>query len=90
MLLIIAELVGDLTIICGKNNTGKTYVSHAIYGLLTTWNNFYLDLLQEKEKIDDLLKNGIIKIDLNQFKDNISGLINKLSLYCNLEIRECL
>ncbi|MFM6192835.1 AAA family ATPase, partial [Planktothrix sp.] len=24
--------LGDLTIICGKNNTGKTYINYAIYG----------------------------------------------------------
>ena len=75
-----AELeLGDLTIICGNNNTGKTYVSYAIYGLLATWNNFDFDLFQEKEKIGDLLKNGILRIDLKQFKNNISALINKLS-----------
>ncbi|MEA1951032.1 MAG: AAA family ATPase, partial [Planctomycetota bacterium] len=26
--------LGDLTIICGKNNTGKTYVTYALYGFL--------------------------------------------------------
>jgi AAA15 family ATPase/GTPase len=31
--------VGDLTIICGYNNTGKTYVSYALYGFLEYWSN---------------------------------------------------
>ena len=30
--------VGDLTVICGKNNTGKTYVTYATYGFLDYWN----------------------------------------------------
>ncbi|MBM3431110.1 MAG: ATP-binding protein [Bacteroidetes bacterium] len=31
-----AELeLGDLTLICGSNNTGKTYVTYAIFGFLT-------------------------------------------------------
>ena len=30
-----AELeLGDLTIIAGRNNTGKTYVAHTLYGFL--------------------------------------------------------
>ena len=24
--------LGDLTLICGRNNTGKTYATHAVYG----------------------------------------------------------
>lgn len=26
--------IGGLTVLCGKNNSGKTYVTHAIYGIL--------------------------------------------------------
>ena len=26
--------LGDLTLICGKNNTGKTYAAYALYGFL--------------------------------------------------------
>jgi predicted ATPase len=29
--------LGDLTILCGDNNAGKTYISYAIYGFLTAW-----------------------------------------------------
>ncbi len=33
-----AELeLGDLTIIAGRNNTGKTYVAYALYGFLRGW-----------------------------------------------------
>lgn len=31
--------LGDLTIICGENNTGKTYITHAIYGFLDYWHS---------------------------------------------------
>lgn len=74
-----AELeLGDLTIICGDNNTGKTYVSYAIYGFLATWNKF-INFELSQEKIDNLLTEGILKIDLNQFENNIFSLINELS-----------
>ncbi|WP_419163377.1 AAA family ATPase [Candidatus Palauibacter sp.] len=29
--------LGDLTIIAGRNNTGKTYVTYALYGFLDAW-----------------------------------------------------
>lgn len=29
--------LGDLTIISGRNNTGKTYLAYALYGFLKTW-----------------------------------------------------
>ncbi|WGZ94921.1 MAG: ATP-binding protein [Candidatus Thiothrix putei] len=31
--------VGDLTVICGRNNTGKTYITYATYGFLDYWHS---------------------------------------------------
>ena len=31
--------VGDITLICGENNTGKTYVTYSLYGYLDFLNN---------------------------------------------------
>ena len=39
--------LGDLTVVCGKNNTGKTYAAYAIYGFLDYWRTrFNFDLGQ--------------------------------------------
>ena len=36
-----AELeLGDLTIICGRNNTGKTYLAYTLYGFLKMWKHW--------------------------------------------------
>ena len=36
-----AELeLGDLTIVAGRNNTGKTYLVYSLYGFLKTWENW--------------------------------------------------
>lgn len=32
--------LGDLTVICGENNTGKTYAACALYGFLRYWHQF--------------------------------------------------
>lgn len=59
--------LADLTILCGENNTGKTYVTYLIYCILSTWKNFAsIDL---KKEFSDLRKNGITTIDLeNRFQ----------------------
>jgi hypothetical protein len=65
--------LADLTIICGENNTGKTYATYAIYGFLRAWR----DLLREVifEDIKDTIK---IKIN-NKFDlaEMFSGKLNK-------------
>ena len=61
--------VGDLTIICGANNTGKTYATYALYGFLTFWNEVFNYKFIEEENIDRLLKQGSIKIDLDSYKE---------------------
>ena len=55
--------LADLTILCGKNNVGKTYISYAIYGFfkkLQRLAEFHI----EKPQLDELKENGAIQIDL--------------------------
>ena len=50
-----AELeLGDLTIIAGRNNTGKTYMVYALYGYLKTWRE-----LRPPELADSLIDNAL-------------------------------
>lgn len=32
--------LGDLTIVCGRNNTGKTYITNSIFGFLERWHDY--------------------------------------------------
>ena len=36
--------LGDLTIIAGRNNTGKTYIAYTLYGFLRTLGQMWMDL----------------------------------------------
>ncbi|MGV2390720.1 MAG UNVERIFIED_CONTAM: ATP-binding protein [Microcystis novacekii LVE1205-3] len=57
--------LGDLTIICGRNNTGKTYATYALFGFLYTWRRLLTwPRFGLKEKIDQLLSDGVISLDL--------------------------
>ena len=45
-----AELeLGDLTIIAGQNNTGKTYLAHTLYNFLNFWKNSEFNLFHALE-----------------------------------------
>ena len=72
-----AELeVGDLTIICGSNNTGKTYITYALYGFLRTYARF-LKLDVDDVQIDELLSKGVIRIDLREYAEKANALLER-------------
>lgn len=67
--------VGDFTIICGKNNTGKTYATYALYGFLNFWKKgFEFDI--DKQIIDEIVSKGNIVFSLDRFRREIEKDIN--------------
>ncbi len=60
--------IADLTLICGENNTGKTYATYAVYGFLRSWRGILRFLLEDE--IEQLLKDASqYRIDLAQMFD---------------------
>jgi ABC-type Mn2+/Zn2+ transport system ATPase subunit len=70
--------LGDLTIICGQNNTGKSYASYAIYGFLKTWKE-NIKFKLEAAQIENLINNGVLKVDLPAFEKEIPIVLKELS-----------
>ena len=60
--------LGDLTIICGENNTGKTYAAAALYGFLSSWRKFIRFPISNTQIQQALTKP--VKIDLAQTINN--------------------
>ena len=58
--------LGDLTIICGENNTGKTYATYALYGFLRSWREL-MDFSIGDAQIQRLLTEGVLTIGLSQY-----------------------
>ena len=58
--------LGDLTVICGENNTGKTYATYALYGFLDSWRK-HIHFPVTDAQIQSLLTDGGLKIDLAQY-----------------------
>lgn len=64
--------LADLTLICGENNTGKTYVTYGIYGFLRTW-RLLLQMVLAKELQKKGWNAGNYAIDLDEL---FSGKLN--------------
>lgn len=59
--------LGDITIICGGNNTGKTYATYALFGFLSTWKEIFSVKIDD-DKITQLLSDGVTQIDISKYR----------------------
>ena len=81
--------LGDLTIICGENNTGKTYATYALYGFLQTWRDLqkYPALkLPSDNVIDDLRTDGVARLNLVNYAQNAQDILNQLCARYSLHL----
>lgn len=64
--------LGDLTIICGKNNTGKTYATWALHGFLNLWRRM-VNFEVNDTQIQRLLTDGGLEIGLGQYVETVNS-----------------
>ena len=75
--------LGDLTIICGKNNTGKTYVVDTLYDFLGSWREL-ISFSVSKAQIQRLFKDGTLKIELGEYAEKANQVLTEAcEWYCN-------
>ncbi len=74
----VAFELGDLTLICGSNNTGKTYATYALFGFLLNGKRF-MRAEVSNQKINDLMNHGATQIDIAR---HAKGSKNILSRSC--------
>lgn len=70
--------LGNLTILCGKNNSGKTYISYLLYGFFKNSSSILRDVLTKKNFIT--YDGDKIILDLQNLHDgidNINQSVNK-------------
>ena len=67
--------LADLTIICGKNNTGKTYATYALYGFIDFFRRGYSVKIPQKE-ITALLEKGTLTLPIDISQDAIDKYID--------------
>ena len=66
--------LGDLTLICGENNTGKTYATYALYSFLESWRKF-INIPIDHDQIRNLLTDGALKIDLARYVEKANQML---------------
>lgn len=70
--------IADLTIICGENNTGKTYATHATYALLDFIRSSpAIDI--DNSDINQLIEEGSVIIELKSHIENIQQYLQQSS-----------
>ncbi|MDY7007405.1 MAG: AAA family ATPase [Cyanobacteriota bacterium] len=67
--------LADLTIICGGNNTGKTYATYALFGFLSTWERIFT--IDVEDKIQQLLAEGVIRIEIQEYIKQTQKIVAK-------------
>ena len=72
--------LSDLTIICGKNNTGKTYATYALFGFLDFFRHGFYIKIQPKF-ITQLLEQGTTTIPIDETQEIID---RQLNLACEI------
>lgn len=72
--------LADLTVLCGKNNTGKTYITNSIYSFLANWENL-MGWDFPEDSLKELSEKGVVRVDLQKV------IIDKLEAICNEAMR---
>ncbi|HBO3135816.1 TPA: AAA family ATPase [Pseudomonas aeruginosa] len=67
--------LGDMTIICGGNNTGKTYATYALFGFLSFWRDT-LKVPVATDVIESLLKDGSAELDIQSYVVQAQRFVN--------------
>lgn len=67
--------LADLTIICGSNNTGKTYATYALFGFLFTWEEILT--IDIDNQIQQLFSEGVIYVDIQKYIKQTQKIVAK-------------
>jgi AAA15 family ATPase/GTPase len=68
--------LGELTIICGGNNTGKTYATYALFGFLSFWRDVFSIKVPDGDVLR-LLDEGSVDLDIQDYIDNAQSILKK-------------
>lgn len=68
--------LGELTIICGGNNTGKTYATYALFGFLSFWRDAFSIKVPDGD-VRRLLNEGSVELDIQDYIGNAQSILKK-------------
>jgi hypothetical protein len=68
--------LGALTIICGCNNTGKTYATYALFGFLSFWREAFSIPIPDA-KVSQLLSEGAVTLNIKDFIKDAASILEE-------------
>ena len=68
--------LGELTLICGRNNTGKTYATYALFGFLWRWKRL-LKVDIPDQTLDALLSDGVTRVDVASYVTEADAILER-------------
>jgi predicted ATPase len=71
--------LGKLTILGGKNNSGKTYVAYSIYGFLKSWHGYAARVSTLEKETKELMDKGVIEFELKHKPDFFKTAFDEMS-----------
>ena len=84
----------SFNVVCGMNNTGKTYITYSLFGFLSGWEEIFESMLHHPEvektpiNLNDLIESEELKIDLNlyygELSDGVTILQDVLNNLCDV------
>ncbi len=69
---------GELTVLCGPNNSGKTYLSYSLFGFLQHFDK-HCDFEIPGEIFENLLEKGFYQINLENYENKALKVLRKAS-----------
>lgn len=69
--------VGDFTVVCGKNNCGKTYLAYTLDTFLDTI-EYNLNLPLRDDDLEALFKKGVVVIDLKTYAEAYKRILENI------------
>ena len=69
--------LGDLTLICGSNNTGKTYATYALFGFHIALGTIILKARVADSTIQELLRDGVTRLDVETYAEEVKHILKK-------------
>lgn len=69
-------ILGELTIICGGNNTGKTYATYALFGFLSSWRNAFSIKVPDGD-VRRLMNEGSVELDIQDYIGSAQSTLKK-------------
>ena len=68
--------LGKLTLVCGDNNTGKTYATYALFGFLLNWRRLLAAEVPRSE-VDTLMKDGVVRINVAPYARRAGNMLQR-------------